>query len=300
MIERFNFYDIYGYVIPGLVLLAVVWLPVAVLTGQGISIGVTEGVIATVLAYVVGHLLQQFSRKIVPTERGGAKPSSFVLDGNTSMLAALTTRVKERFKLDLAEANRDAVCMQCRAALITAGRAGYAEQFQGLYTLMRGCAAALGLGALEVSGFYASRLDCLDWSWVSAATLAVTCFAYLRVERDEENEKKRSRAGHQLTREQRKTRINKRRLILGPCVAASMVSAGALVASTKAIPPSATGMAILVALVFASLVCHGTYHYFVEQFAVAVYRDFLDLTNGSALSTREPATPPSTATREGA
>ena len=59
MINKFNFYDIYGYLLPGLVLLTLLWLPYGLITGQWPGGGqLVTTLLGIPLAYVAGHLLR--------------------------------------------------------------------------------------------------------------------------------------------------------------------------------------------------------------------------------------------------
>lgn len=44
MIERFNFYDIYGYLLPGATLVGLLWLPFGIITGTWPAAQLSEAV----------------------------------------------------------------------------------------------------------------------------------------------------------------------------------------------------------------------------------------------------------------
>src|SRR3989338_1398883 len=57
MIDRLNFYDLYGYLIPGLTLLGFLWLPFHLGTTVRLPSEWASAFAAAVLGYVAGHLL---------------------------------------------------------------------------------------------------------------------------------------------------------------------------------------------------------------------------------------------------
>ena len=75
MIERFNFYDIYGYLLPGATLVGLLWLPFGIITGVWPTAQLSEAVFVLVFSYVIGHVLHTISSKAVP---------SMVRDGDAS------------------------------------------------------------------------------------------------------------------------------------------------------------------------------------------------------------------------
>src|SRR4051794_30126801 len=78
MIERLNFYDVYGYLLPGSFLLFLLWLPFGIVTGAWPPGEVTSALIAVVIAYITGHLLQGLIREVLPSDLPPARryPSS--------------------------------------------------------------------------------------------------------------------------------------------------------------------------------------------------------------------------------
>lgn len=167
MVERLNFYDVYGYLIPGLVFVTLLWLPFAVENETFLKLDLSSALLVLVLSYVAGHLIQGLAINALPStkkDKGNRYPSDFLLDRNDTNLSPevkdrVTLRITIKFGLDVGDPNRpedrlmvskrrsDAFFM-CRRALIQAGLASYAEQFEGMYALMRGLSGAciLGLG----------------------------------------------------------------------------------------------------------------------------------------------------------
>ena len=64
MIDRFNFYDIYGYFIPGALLIALLWIPYGEMPSKEIS----AALLMIVAAYIAGHILQIVATKALPSK----------------------------------------------------------------------------------------------------------------------------------------------------------------------------------------------------------------------------------------
>jgi hypothetical protein len=189
VIERFNFYDVYGYFVPGFSLLGLIWAPFGIARHSWPSTELGSALVGVVFAYIAGHLLQIISNRALPSQIkdhfGGARyPSDVILDaGNRVFSGELKERlaklVKSSFDIDLAvdEApkkkndlefgpisgrRRDAFFL-CRGVLIREKIAAYPEQFEGMYTLLRGLATACLLGFTYLLGWATavSRTRCL-------------------------------------------------------------------------------------------------------------------------------------------
>src|SRR5262249_19623466 len=85
MVEKFNFYDIYGYLLPGVVLLLLLWVPFGVVLGKWPKPEISSALLMLVLAYVVGHLIQTFAVPLLsskkPDKDGNVRyPSDIMLD----------------------------------------------------------------------------------------------------------------------------------------------------------------------------------------------------------------------------
>jgi hypothetical protein len=65
---KFDFYDILGYLVPGLVLIGLLWLPFGLIKGIWPSSSLTSAVLYLVCAHILGHILQGFcvSGKLSP------------------------------------------------------------------------------------------------------------------------------------------------------------------------------------------------------------------------------------------
>ncbi|MBZ5533977.1 MAG: hypothetical protein LAO20_21310 [Acidobacteriia bacterium] len=197
MLDKFNFYDIYGYLLPGTLLLLLVWLPIGLVSNAWPAGDWSSAVIGVVLAYISGHMLQMFAGKVLPSsvEKGADKqdrfPSERLLDSDNGKMSfeaktEIADLIKKKFTLDVAigkkedkpskskaldQVRRDAFYL-ARHSLILGKDAGYAEQFESMYALARGMAAAMGLAVAYYLG-WAFRVMEVSWAGF-AAVIAVT------------------------------------------------------------------------------------------------------------------------------
>lgn len=179
MVEKFNFYDVYGYFLPGCALLALLWLPFGLVQRSWPTEQLASAVALAILAYVAGHLVQIVAERAMPStiadSRGRSRyPSDVFLDKDDNTFTSgfkihLSELVKTTFDIDLGlegssneeeqgqiTRRRAEAFFLCRAALIREGVAAYAEQMQGMYSLMRGLAAAFALGFAYQAGWFLS------------------------------------------------------------------------------------------------------------------------------------------------
>lgn len=172
MMERFNFYDIYGYLLPGGFWLGLLWLPFVLVAGFPAEATVEIAGVGLFGGYIAGHLLQTLARNLVPNklvdDQGRERYlSEVVLDGEQGggsvsrrlslsdpVLELLRKHVHRRFGVDITEPRqrRDAFFL-CRNSLLQGKVGSYVEQYQGLHSLMRGLAAALLLAFLYYLGW---------------------------------------------------------------------------------------------------------------------------------------------------
>lgn len=167
MIDRFNFYDVYGYLVPGLAILGLAWLPFALLSHSFPQNELLSAVAVLAFGYVVGHLLQNIATNALPSqfadERGNQRrPSDLLLDSSNRSFTDDVKRniggkVKDCFSIDLSNGrdgeealsrSRNQAFLMARGVLIKEELVTYAEQFEGLYAMMRGMSAACFLGSL--------------------------------------------------------------------------------------------------------------------------------------------------------
>lgn len=85
MFERFNFYDIYGNLVPGIVLVGLLYAPFGLLFYAWPNQDFSTAVVALVFAYVIGHVVQGFSGRLMPStipdKQGNPRhPSDLVID----------------------------------------------------------------------------------------------------------------------------------------------------------------------------------------------------------------------------
>ncbi|HEV8242248.1 MAG TPA: hypothetical protein VGS57_22970 [Thermoanaerobaculia bacterium] len=189
MMERFNFYDIYGYVLPGGFWLALLWLPAVLVVGFPDGAKAEIAAVALVGGYVAGHLLQALVRNqgrerylselllddMVAGGGSGRRHASL----SKPVRDLLAVHIRSRFGVDVAEpSHRKDAFFLCRTSLIQAKAGSYVEQYQGMHSLMRGLAAALLLSFLYYLGWLlaagcsavgAAEDDyCLRWALIMA------------------------------------------------------------------------------------------------------------------------------------
>lgn len=201
MIERFNFFDVYGYLLPGALLLGLGYLPVGIVAGIWPPAEIELALIGGIAAYVVGHLLHMAHRYVFAVKEKQPKGpprdwSDLLLDHENQVFSPtfkeqLAVEIKNRFGLDVTSGagaagtdlgqRRFEAFQLCRRSLIQEKAVSYAEQFQGLYELRRGVAAA----TLAAMFFYFGwALASLSWllgseSGALAAGAAVVAVAGL-------------------------------------------------------------------------------------------------------------------------
>ena len=174
MSERFNFFDIYGYLIPGFVLLGLLWLPVGIASGEVPNLKIADAVVGLLVAYILGHILSGITALAFPSGRKVSRrefqhPSDEMLDDRlhperATFNAKLRTKVKDEYPVDLSQPTpepelrqlRDLVFRLCRDRLVAEGKGAYAEQFQGMYSMMRGISAASIITAYYLLGWLVS------------------------------------------------------------------------------------------------------------------------------------------------
>jgi hypothetical protein len=207
MIDRFNFYDIYGYLLPGGLMLTLLWLPFGLLLGKWPSVNWGSAALALGLAYIAGHLLHALSRAIFPSKFKDKKgkwrqPSYLLVDKEEDKVLPsryrlgdlkdlLAKQIDEQFGIKIHDdtsqseklaTRRSVAFYKCRSFLIKNKAAAYMEQQQGMYALMRGVGAALVFACALYAGIaVGSRCDILifpKWSFIILFTLlGLTLFA---------------------------------------------------------------------------------------------------------------------------
>ena len=205
MVEKFNFYDIYGYLIPGLALTGLLWLPFGVLWHAWPKAEFSSAILVLLFAYVLGHVIQSLR---IPTSEMQDKngcwrhPSNVLLDDDDFSLAHETKKkihelATQHFKIDVKkkddpkdkqkqiDGRREAVFFQARSALLKGGgEKTYWEQFEGLYAMMRNLTLASAAGAFYFLGWSARYTPVSDDPtaprWLLGALIAAVIFSVAR------------------------------------------------------------------------------------------------------------------------
>lgn len=191
MIEKFNFYDIYGYFLPGAVFLAVLWTPFGLVRNSWPSGKWSSAIIAAAFAYIVGHLIQSIATNAIPSwevkgPTGRSRyPSEIYLDCTDKELpdpskGKISELMEKQFglKLQVDKVGDDAIdkvrnnaFLFARQILIQGKAVSYAEQFQGMYALTRGLVSVLALAFAYWLGWAAAVVR--SRFLVSAAVLVI-------------------------------------------------------------------------------------------------------------------------------
>lgn len=270
MINKFNFYDVYGYLIPGLVVLTLLWLPYGMLTGKWPSDAkLVTALLAIPLAYVTGHLLRSLEvfRSTVKDSKGNSRyPNDVLLDADDTNFSyefkeLLAAKIWEKFHIevaaeqsplvaraDVAGRRKDAFFL-CRSALIEGKSASYGEQFEGMYSLARGLAAAFLMSASHYAGCALSGLP-YDLGFVADGVLIAGLLAAIL------------------------TSFLARRTVFY-CVLAVLLASGYLVASSQPAQYSWGWFAVMsLAAGLGARLSYVAFAAFAWEFAKAIYRDF--------------------------
>jgi len=173
MIERFNFYDIYGYLLPGLLFLGLLWLPFGIVDGNWPSAEWTSALAVLVLGYIAGHLLHGLAEQafppVVKDKNNELRFPSFILlaDQDKSFSPEVKRRIVDRilirFDINVTDAGnpdpeilkkrREDAFFLCRRALLQKDVGSYAEQFEGMYVLMQSLTTVSILTAIYYAGW---------------------------------------------------------------------------------------------------------------------------------------------------
>jgi hypothetical protein len=176
LIDKFNFYDIYGYFLPGAAFLAVLWIPFGLVRHSWPSSEWSSALIAAVFAYIVGHLIQSVATNAIPSWKAKSTdttiryPSEVYLDATNTELPTpakqkINELMKAQFGLNLRvdqsgdstiDKVRNNAFLLARQTLIQGKAVSYAEQFQGMYALTRGLVSVFALACVYWFGWAAA------------------------------------------------------------------------------------------------------------------------------------------------
>ncbi len=295
MIERFNFYDIYGYLLPGTLLFGLFWLPFGLTSSKLPSNEVSTTLLLLALAYIAGHVLQTVAIAVVPSkmrDKAGVlrTKSSMLLDADDPRFSAafktdLAEKVKKAFHAEILgedeqrRSNRDTAFFEARAYLIRNKAANYVEQFEGLYAMMRGLGCAFYLGCAYLAGWGIS----FHWSvqgvgyaawWVMAASAGGALVASGVVQYIAAHP-----AGNKEERQQQRERDLEANSFLAVCAMLFALSSGYFLGTWKPAPASIEFLlwAALPVTLIAGMRCLQAYRNQAQNFAETVWRDFAAL-----------------------
>jgi len=282
LIDKFNFYDVYGYFLPGAALLAVLWIPLGLMRKAWPPADWSSAIISAAVAYILGHLLQNVATNAIPSARKERYPSEIYLDhDNTELPQPLKTKiayfVQQQFGLYLQidkngpgdeksiDKVRNNAFLCARQTLIQGKSVSYAEQFQGMYALTRGLFSVLALGSAYWLGWAAGtvRSPWLINAAIIVSTVTLLALAIIPV----------------VVRLVVSKPIAGRRIELGyACLLLLAFLVTGYLLSLRYQTP-ATESALLVFLAAGALIgcvrAYGAYKSFAGRFASTVWRDYL-------------------------
>jgi hypothetical protein len=313
MTIKFNFYDIYGFALPGFLLLAVLWLPFGLIDNRWPDAEFSSALVGVIIAYFAGHVLQTVAQQAIPSNfLGGRFPSWKFLDKQDRNFSPefkrrLAHQIKTVFELDVAlgaEAGaadkvRNDAFFLCRSALIKSKTVIYPEQFEGLYALMRGLSAAFGIAVVYYLGWAYSGLlhkivpanfGSRQLSGLAVlAGIVIASFALVTADRLKDSKDEflkwvvRSRivSADHLKDSKDKDEFFKRvlrffKVLMIVSLLVAVFAAGYYLglSNGKLSEHRTQLIAAAVLSFFASERCYAGYKRFAEEFARAVYRDF--------------------------
>jgi hypothetical protein len=284
VIERFNFYDVYGYFLPGAAFLAVLWTPFGLVKGSWPSSNWSSAIVAAAFVYIVGHLIQSVATNAIPSrvaKRSSGQscfPSDIYLDSTDNELPQpakerIAKHMKTQFGLDIqidvvgdevVDKVRNNAFLFARQVLIQGEAVSYAEQFQGMYALTRGLVSVFALGFAYWLGWAAAVVK--NTLLIGGTVLLVSSMLALI-----------SISAAVLFR--RTPSLTKRKLELGfasVLLVAFLAIGYALGIRYAPTPRQSMLLAFLAGWAFiACLRAYGAYKFFAGRFASTVWRDYL-------------------------
>jgi hypothetical protein len=285
VIEKFNFYDIYGYFLPGAAFLAVFWMPFGLVGSSWHSSSWSSAIIGAAFAYIVGHLIQSIATNAIPSwefkspSGRNRYPSEIYLDPADRELPQpakekIAKLMEAQFGLniridvpgdDAIDKTRNNAFLFARQILIQGQAVSYAEQFQGMYALARGLVSVFALGFAYWLGWAAAAFR--NRLFVGAAVLLIsgTMLALINISaillrKIPDPLKKRN------------IELGYASLLLVACLAIGY----ALGVRYTATPRQSALLAFLAGwAMIACLRAYGAYKFFAGRFASTVWRDYL-------------------------
>ncbi len=295
MIEKFNFYDIYGYFLPGAAFLAVLWLPYGLLKQSWPSNSWSSAIIGIALAYVAGHLIQSVATFAIPpsnvkSETGQIRNfSEIYLDPKDPKDAVLPEPFRDKiqaliaaqFGLDLQVSRKgdDAIdklrnnaFLAARQMLIQGKAVSYAEQFQGMYALMRGLASSFAVGFSYWLGW--ATAVCRNSHFVDTAVLiaAASFLALINL----------SLISPRISKPAMKRNVERGYAI---ALLFAFLAIGYVLGFRSTVTRSQSTVLAFLSItgLIASLRLYGAYRFFAAQFASTVWRDYLAFNVAAAM-----------------
>jgi hypothetical protein len=184
MVKDFNFYDVYGYFLPGFTLLTLIWLPFGLIQRSFPTPELSSALVIIAFGYIAGHLLQIMAQNALPStindSQGRSRyPSDVMFDEDNDVFSQeerdqLKQRIVSKFGEAFKSRPQNAFFL-CRSFLVQHKVASYAEQFEGMYALMRGLAAAFGLGFVYHVG-WALTGNLVGWGSLICGVIGVVLF----------------------------------------------------------------------------------------------------------------------------
>jgi hypothetical protein len=285
LIDRFNFYDIYGYLLPGAAFLALLWIPFGLVRHSWPSSEWTSALIAAVFAYIVGHLIQSVATNAIPSWKAKSTdttiryPSEVYLDAsNTELPTPAKQKINDlmtmQFGLDLRvdqsgdstiDKVRNHAFLLARQILIQGKAVSYAEQFQGMYALTRGLVSVFALAFVYWLGWAAAIVKN---RWIVSGAVLVMAGSVLIL---------MNISAVMLRNILDAPRKRKFELAYAAILLISFLAMGyVLGVRYTATRGQSALLAFLAAWAFiASLRAYGAYNFFAGRFASTVWRDYL-------------------------
>jgi hypothetical protein len=290
MIERFNFYDIYGYLLPGMLLFGLFWFPFGMTVGALPTNEISSTLVLLVFAYISGHLLQilgsvVISSKVPDRQKSLRAPSNILLDAESKFSPAfkadLAKKVCTAFQIPRLEedADREAAFLEARAYLVRNKAASYLEQFEGMYVMMRGLVCAFALGFAYLAGWGLSfhqkiqalslSMECELAASAAGALVASWVIHFIAANPATDKDERKEQQGHDLEASS----------FLAVCSMLFTGGIGFFLGTWKPAPAN-TELFVWCGLpvtLFAAMRCVQAYRMYAQRFAETVWRDFAGL-----------------------